>query len=487
MFYQEDTPGMKYSKLFAATTIAMLSFSVLAQSVPSALSSNAPDSAPTPRPLATPTAVATPVTGGIGTLGAEAPSRIYIAVGDPNVKKVLLAVESTTGDGNVAQEFFQTMNTNMDFTDLFELLPLARMPEKRGDLNAYKVLGVEFLLRSSVVSTGGRYEAEVRLFDVTRGVQVLGRRYPLVSQSGQPGRELAHYSANDIVQSLTGEPGIFRTRILMSCGRKTKDIYIMDFDGQNLRQITKDGNLALSPSWAPDGKRILFTSYKPAVKGAFINPNLYMVDLMTNQRKLIAAAKGLNTGGVFHPRLNKLAYTYSQNGRPEIYTLDLSNNTRMPVTKSDFFTVEPAWSPDGSQLAFSSFGYSGRDSPRPHIYIANADGSGRKRLTIAGQYNSSPNWSPKGDKIVFSGQENRKNNFNIFYVNPGTGEIQRLTDGSDSKENPAFSPDGRFLVYSGNAGGQYRVYVMTSMGTRIRALSPPSLGHCKQATWSPRL
>jgi len=341
---------------------------------------------------------------------------------------------------------------------------------------------VDFLLRSSVAVKGDTVEAEVRLIDVTRGVQILGRLYPFVSKGGQPARELAHYSGNDIIQSLTGEPGVFRTRLLMSCGAKTKEIYIMDFDGQNVRQLTRDRNFALSPSWAPDGKRLLFTSYKPAVSKGPLNPNLYLYDLSTNQRRLLSAARGLNTGGAFHPREEKLAYTFSQNGRPEIYILDMRTNSRFPITRTQYFSVEANWAPDGTKLTYSS-----SQSGRPHIYTANADGTSPKRLTFAGVYNSSPNWSPRGDKIAFSGQETMGNNFNIFMVDPSGSNLVRLTDGTKSSENPVFSPDGRHIAFSSNQGGNYRIYVMTARGTRIRMISPAGIGQCKQPSWSPRL
>jgi TolB protein len=374
----------------------------------------------------------------------------------------------------------------MDYTDLFEILPPSRMPAARTganvDFEAYRSLGVEFLIRSSYGTANGKPQAELRLFDISKGTQIVGRLYPLVSPSSQPARELAHYAGNDVIQALTGEPGIFRTRLLMSCGQKTKEIYIMDFDGQNIRQLTRDRNFALSPSWAPDGKRILFTSYKPAVKGGALNPNLYLYDMSSNQRRLVSAARGLNTGGVFHPRENKVAYTFSINGKPEIYVHDLNANTRKRVTQTQFFSVEPSWSPDGTRLTYSS-----SRSGSPHIYISNADGGALQRLTFAGVYNSSPNWSPRGDRIVFAGQDNRVNNFNIFMIDPSGSNLVRLTDGSRSSENPVFSPDGRHIAYSSDTDGQYRIYVMTARGTRVRVLTPKNIGPCKQPSWSPRL
>jgi len=438
----------------------------------------------TPLTVINPTApaVSSGLSSGTSTGTAAESGRVYIAVGAPNVKKVLMAVEPTSGSGSVVSEFNSTLQYNMDFTDLFEILPTNRMPKQIGDLAAYRVLGVEFLLRSTVTVENNAPVAELRLIDVNRGTQILGRRYPLVGKSTQAGRELAHYAANDVVESLTGTKGIFRTRILMSCGDKRKEIYIMDFDGQNVRQITRDGNFALSPTWAPDGNRIAFTSYRPATKGGFINPNLYMVELANNTRTLLSAARGLNTGAAFHPTENKIAYTFSQDGKPEIYFLDLVKKQRARLTRTQFFSVEPNFSPDGNRLVYSS-----SETGQPHVFISNVDGTAKRRLTFAGRYNSSPNWSPIGDKIVFSGQEFGRNNFNIFMIDPTGSNLLRLTSGSDSSENPVFSPDGRHIIYSSNQGGKYRIHVMTARGERARAISPVSLGACKQPAWSPRL
>lgn len=422
------------------------------------------------------------------TTQAETPSRIYIPVGQALIKKVLLAVEPTRGAAPMAAEFQEVLLSDLSFTDFFESLPQGKVAPSPGmqvgsfSFDPYKAQGVAFLIKSSVQTKGDTVEAEVRLYDVSRGGQILGRLYPFLSKQGQAARELAHYAANDIVESLTGERGVFRTRILASCGKRRKEIQIMDFDGANIRALTDDKNLALSPSWAPDGRRMLFTSYKPAVRGGFVNPNLYLYDVFTKERKVLSAAKGLNTGGSFHPKENKIAYTFSTNGRPELFILDLETKTRKAITSTQFFTVEPDWSPDGSQLTYSS-----SQTGRPHIFVSKADGTASKRLTFAGVYNSSPNWSPRGDKIVFSGQENMKNNFNIFTIDPSGSNLQRLTDGNWSSENPVFSPDGRHIAFSSNRDGNYRIYTMTVFGTNLKPITPASLGDCKQPAWSPRM
>jgi TolB protein len=425
--------------------------------------------------------------------GGPAPAstpRIFVPIGLPGFKKVSLGIEKTTGNAVLAKVFHQTLVSDMLYTDLFDIIEENKMPPANANFqagtfswNPYRATGMRYLIKSSIESKGGTVEAEVRLYDVNKGEQIAGKRYPFKSRIDDAPRELANFSGNELMEALTGEAGIFRTRMLMSCGGRKKEIYIMDFDGDNVRQITRDGNFALSPSWAPDGNRIVFTSYKPAVKGGFVNPNLYTYNVSTNKRELITAAKGVNSGAVFHPFKNQLAYTYSNNGKPEIFMLDLEAKTRIALTQTMFFSIEPAWSPDGTKLAYSS-----SKTGKPHIYVSASDGSNAKQLTNAGVFNSSPRWSPKGDKIVFSGQENFKNNFNIFMIDPSGTNLVRLTDGATSTENPAFSPDGRHIAFSSNQGGSYQIYVMALHSGRVsRALTPKSLGDCKQPAWSPRM
>lgn len=427
----------------------------------------------------------------VNTANSQEPKdgRIYIPVGSANLKKVLLAVEPTVGGGALANSFYATLTGDMDFTDLFELLPPSKLPVSKGGIvpgsfkfSHYRALGVEFLIKSAVSIKAGKYQAELRLYDVARGVQILGRLYPLVGKVADPGRKLAHYTANDVMKALTGEEGIFLTRILMSCGKRKKEIYVMDFDGKNLTKLTRDGNFALSPTWAPNGRKIAFTSYRAwGTKGA-LNPNLYSYDMVTRQRRIVSSAKGLNTGASYHPYQNKVAYTFSQRGKPEIYVFDLDKKVRYPITKTLFFSVEPDWSPDGKQIAFSS-----SKTGKPHIWVADANGKRAKRLTFAGRYNSSPTWSPKGDRITFSGQESDGNNFNVFLIDPSGSNMARLTSDVFSNENPVFSPDARFIAFSSNESGTYQIKVMTARGGRRKTLTSKRLGDCKQPAWSPRL
>jgi len=415
--------------------------------------------------------------------------QIYIPVGKAKSNRETLVLEKTIGTSKAAQIFNQSLADDFAFGDFFQLSrnnlssSSASLEVSRESIQAYKSKGAFYLLKSAVVHEGASLHAEIRLVDVRKGVLLLSRKYPYSGTNFQSAyAELAHVAADDVVEKITGEKSVFRTRLLMSCGRKNKEIYMMNFNGKGLKQLTFDGNFALSPSWGPRGNKIIFTSYLPSKKGGFVNPNLYSFDVQTKKRSLVTASPGMNSGAVYHPTKNLIAYTYSNKGNPEIFLLNPGAKKRTPVTKSHFFSIEPDWSPDGEQLVFSS-----SKSGKPHIYIAQASGRSQRQLTFAGYYNSSPSWSPKGDQIVFAGQDTRSGNFNLFSIAPNGSNLERLTKGSASKESPSVSPDGRFVAYSSNEGGVYRVRVLALQTGKItEPLSSASLGHCKQPAWSPQ-
>ena len=428
---------------------------------------------------------------GILGVGLSANEAIYVAVGDPDFKKTLIAVgETESKSSSLKKVFRETLKADLGFMDIFSQLPESKIPKQslfnlgRSNVAQLRAVGVKYFIRSEIQQEAQGVVAKYRLIDVSLGKEIKARKIPYGSKTGNPARQLAHFAANEIVEAITGNRGFFRSRVLASCGYKNKEIYIMDYNGQNIAPLTQDRNFALSPSWSADGKRVLFTSYRPTGKKRMVNPNLYMFNIVTRKRTLVTAARGVNSGAVFHPKLERIAYTYSNKGKPEIFVLDLVKKLRIPITRTQFFSVEPDWSPDGNRLTFSS-----SKTGRPHIYVSRADGSQAKQLTKTGVYNSSPKWNPQGTRIVFSGQETLKNNFNIFMIDPNGSNLHRLTDGKRySSENPVFSPDGRFIMFSSNRDGLYRLYAMSMATGKVSPpLTPKKLGHCKQPAWSPRL
>ncbi|MDD2308135.1 MAG: Tol-Pal system beta propeller repeat protein TolB [Desulfuromonadaceae bacterium] len=329
--------------------------------------------------------------------------------------------------------------------------------------------GFDMLVRSEYSLKNGRLTIEFRLFDVINRKLITAKRY---LGTAKDLRRVSHAFADEILLALTGEKGPFTTRIAyVSTQTGNKEIFVMDWDGHNPLPLTKNGSINLNPAFSPDGREILFTSYKRR------NPDLYRRSLSNTAEVAVSRSKGLNITGSWSPDGSKIALALSKDGDAEIYTIgkDGSHPTRLTINPA--LDLNPAWSPDGKQLAFVSDRLG-----KPQIFVMNADGSGVKRLTISGSYNVNPSWSPKGDKIAYSRMTG--GGFNIFVIAPdGSSDTQLTFDGSN--ENPSWSADGRFIAFGSKRSSGNGVYVMRADGAGQAKVSHGKGGHF-QPVWSAR-
>jgi TolB protein len=410
---------------------------------------------------------------------------VYIPVGAAKTKKTVLAfpeiINANGTAGSLAHTVQETVSSDLTFMDLFRFLPPSTFVEKQPagiapntfKLSDWTSISAEFLVKSSAIVDGGNLVVEGHLYDTFGAKEILAKRY--VGAASDP-KTIAHSFANDIVTALTGLPGIFQTKIAMSCDRTgKKEIYIMDFDGTNVKQVTRHRSIAFAPAWSPDGTRIaysLFTKHRDNTK----NIDLYEFDFTTATIRLLSNRRGINSGAAYSPNGSRIALTMSFKGNPEIFLLDPATSEVTKMTNSFGFDVDPNWSPDGKQLAFVS-----SRSGVPMVFKVNADGSGVQRLTFAGKYNATPSWSMQNNKIAFAGWLDK--HFDIFMMNPDGSNIERLTKAQGDNEDPSVSPDGNFIIFSSDRAGQKNLYVMNIDGTFVKRLTY-GLGNCVAPKWS---
>jgi len=335
------------------------------------------------------------------------------------------------------------------------------------DYTAWLAAGYDLLVRSEFSIKGNDLTIEFRLYDVVNRKLMTAKRYLGVSKDL---RRFAHSFSDEILLALTGERGCFTTHIaFVSTQSGNKEIFIMDWDGHNLLQLTRNGSINMNPDVSPDGHEIIFTSYKHG------NPDLYKRSLSNTVEVPVSHRKGLNITGVWSPDGSRIALSLSKDGNAEIYTISRNGDHPQRLTVFPSIEVSPTWSPDGGRIAFVSDRLG-----KPQIFVMDANGYNVRRLTTSGNYNVNPRWSPKGDKIAYARMQG--GGFQIYTINiDGSNDTQLTSVGSS--ENPAWSPDGRFIASSSKRGGVEAIYVMRADGSGQTRVSQ-NKGHATQPAWS---
>ncbi|UCC43461.1 MAG: Tol-Pal system beta propeller repeat protein TolB [Candidatus Zixiibacteriota bacterium] len=379
-----------------------------------------------------------------------------------------------TRDDSALMRYTTTIiQRDIDFFSGFKLVELDSFYLKTYEISeldflGWERLGADLLVKLEAEFPGQNLRVTWRLHEVVRHRQVARGR---LEYNRAFWRELGHDIANDIVYHLTGERGIFRTKIayIRQIG-SSKEVFLSDYDGGNERQLTHTGTTNLSPAFSPDGKDIYFTSY---LEG---DHHLYKVSVESGQVTKVAGFPGLVAAPSISPDGTKIACVLTKDGNSEIYLLDLNGRVIKRLTNHWAIDSSPTWSPDGSMLAFSS-----DRTGSPQIYTMDAFGLKTRRVTYDGYYNDSPIWSHRGNRITFVSRTKR-GRFDLASVDTSGADYRILTE-FGRNENPHFSPDGKQIVFSSNRLGPFEIFTMDLTGRNQRRLT--RTGGNTNPTWGP--
>ncbi|PHS69917.1 MAG: Tol-Pal system beta propeller repeat protein TolB [Methylophaga sp.] len=350
-------------------------------------------------------------------------------------------------------------------------------PHEKAEINFkdWRLLRSEGLLVGKISSIDGEtYQVQFQLFDVYKAQQLVGKRYQ-VPASGL--RRLAHQIADQVYQALTGEIGVFSTRLAFVTVIKNADgsqhfaLQVSDSDGANPRTVLQSKQPILSPSWAPDGERISYVSFENGKAEVFVQ------EMRSGRRDSVAAFKGINSAPTWSPDGKKLALTLSKSGNPEIYILELATGDLSRVThNSQAIDTEAVWLPNGHELVFTS-----DRGGRPQIYKVSENGGRASRVTFEGSYNASPDISADGRYMTMVHAKNGK--YYIAVQDLKSGTVQILTE-SGRDESPSFAPNSRMILYATEQNGKGELAAVSVDG-RIHQRLGESGSDVREPAWSP--
>ena len=360
------------------------------------------------------------------------------------------------------------------FTPLDKKIFVSRpTDDKQVVFKDWRIVKAEALVIGSVKPAAqGRWQVEFRLYDIYKEKQLAGYSYVV---GGDRLRAVAHQISDLIYEKLTGEQGVFSTRIAYitreSVGKRFNyKLQIADSDGYNPVTVLSSAEPLISPAWSPDGTRIAYVSWEQR------RPILYMQNVVNGARSRIAEFNGINSAPAWSPDGTKLALTLSRDGNTEIYVMRLSDSSLTRLTSNPAADTEPAWSPDGRNIIFTS-----DRSGKPQIYRMRPDGSDVERVTFEGEYNARASYSADGSMLTLvSGAQGR---YHAALLHLQSSVLQVLTD-TPLDESPSFAPNGRMILYATERGGRGVLASVSSDG-RVRQLLKLQEGDVREPAWSP--
>ncbi len=405
---------------------------------------------------------------------AAAQDDIYLEITQPGLRKVtvasppLMVLPGTPAD--VAKGFQETLDGDLAAAApiaiverrLYALVEDDPRPEVLNE--RWRSIGAQFLLSGTVVRAGGQIVVETRLIDLVSGEFAFAKRY----RAGISASEVvAHTLANDLVQVFTGRPGPFLSRIAyISDQTGESELWVMDWNGKNKKQLTKHNSLALAPSWSPDGKNLVFTSY---LRGT---PAIYLLTPQEGYLKLLWDKGGVNSSASVSPNGRTVAFASSLDGNVDIYTIPIEGGEAQRLTTARGIDTQPSWAPNGRQIAFTS-----TRSGTPQIYMMDSDGSNVRRVSFDGLFHDESSWAYDGTRIACTTRD--EGTFQIATIDAVTND-RRVISAPGNNESPCFSPEGSMIAFESDRTGKPQIYITDANGVP-RQLTTEGSNH--SPTW----
>ncbi len=385
--------------------------------------------------------------------------------------QIPISIATFRGDEQSPQKIAAIVQADLERSGQFKGLDAgAGLDESsRPDLNALRQRGADALVAGSVTRLAdGRFDVRFRLWDVVRNQDLGGQSHAVL-----PGdlRLAAHKIADFVHERLTGDKGVFSTRIsYVTKAGNSYNLWVADADGENAQSALSSPEPIISPSWAPNGNQLAYVSFEAR------KPVVYVHDVATGRRRLVASFKGSNSAPAWSPDGRSMALTLSRDGGSQLYVMDANGGEPKRLMQSAAIDTEPVYSPDGKTIYFVS-----DRGGAPQIYKASASGANAERVSFSGSYNISPALSPDGKWLAYISRVSGA--FRLHVMDLSTGAVSAITD-TAADENPSFSPNSRLIIYATLLQGK-EALMTTTLDGRIKARLAGQSGDIREPDWGP--
>ncbi|PTR14165.1 MULTISPECIES: Tol-Pal system beta propeller repeat protein TolB [unclassified Nitrosospira] len=407
--------------------------------------------------------------------GATAQATLNIEIFGGGATQIPIAIVPFAAEEKLRQGITPVVAADLQRSGLFKLV-------EPGGLRPHEPVEVSYpdwinrgagalVIGSTTTLAGGQVSIRVQLLDVAKQVQLASYAETVAPEQL---RAAAHRIADLIYEKLTGDPGVFSTRIafVVKQGKKYS-LQVADADGYNAQSVIEYTEPIISPSWSPDGTRLAYVSFENK------KPVVYVQTLATRARKAVANYRGSNSAPAWSPDGTKLAVVLSLMGGSQIFLVNVDGGGLQRLSQSSGIDTEPSFSPDGRYIIFTS-----DRGGSPQIYrMPVTEGTSRsaERLTFEGSYNVSPHYSPDGRSFTFIHRSGDR--YNVAIQDLATRQVQLLTD-SQFDESPSFAPNGRIVLYATEIKGRGILSAVSSDGKTRQQLSTQA-GDIREPAWGP--